>query len=233
MALSPRLLRQTKAPDPQPLNTALLLNFNGSNNSTTFTDSSPNGFAVTATGGAELSTSVKKYGTASGNFTGSGSRASVDLTGTDTFSDGDFTIEFWVYPDASASNQSARFVQRGDFPTAGGWAISRNGNSSPMTLLLETYSPGVGLLTGGSLTDNQWSHVAVTRQGNTYRLFVDGVLANQNTATASLTDGLIDIGANSTGGESLSAYIDDLRILKGIALYTANFTPPAAQLGVI
>jgi hypothetical protein len=213
--------------------TALLLNFNGEDESTTFTDSSPNGFTVTAAGGAELSTSVTKYGTASGNFTAAGARLSVDPSSETTFASGDFTIECWLYVDASESDSSARIVQQGNFPTEGGWAISRNGSSSPIEILFETYSPGEAVLSGGEVADNEWTHVAITRQGSTYRLFINGVLEDDNTNGVSLADGALDIGANSTGGESLSGYIDDFRILKGRALYTANFTPPAAQLGVV
>jgi hypothetical protein len=214
--------------------TALLLNFNGADESTTFTDSSPNGFTVTAAGGAELSTSVKKYGTASGNFTGAGARLSVDPSSETTFASGDFTIECWLYVDAGGSGQFARVVQQGDFPAEGGWALAREGTTSPISLQFESYAAGGTVVSGGMIPDNEWTHVAVTRHGSTYRLFINGELEDEETTTEfSFADGALSIGANSTGDESLSGYIDDFRILKGRALYTANFTPPAAQLGVV
>jgi hypothetical protein len=63
-------------------------------------------------------------------------------------------------------------------------------------------------------------------------MFVDGTLVDSNTLTRDLTHGIpLAIGAQqSTLTNYFSGYIEDLRITKGLARYTANFTPPTSEL---
>ena len=58
--------------DPYYGYTSLLLNMDGANGSTSFTDSGPNALAVTAVGNAQISTTQSKYGGASAYFDGAG-----------------------------------------------------------------------------------------------------------------------------------------------------------------
>ena len=83
------------------------------------------------------------------------------------------------------------------------------------------------------VTENTWSHVAIVRNGNNYNAYVDGVsrfnTTNSNevqTGTNNLHIG--DMTAYNNG--ALNFYIQDFRITKGLARYTANFTPPTAEL---
>ena len=72
-------------------------------------------------------------------------------------------------------------------------------------------------------------HVAYTREGQTFRLFVDGVMAPTGTSASSLvTDSsYVTLGAGSHDNAfSLNGWMDEIRITKGIARYTTNFTPP-------
>ena len=81
--------------------------------------------------------------------------------------------------------------------------------------------------TNWSPTANTWYHIAVTRSGTTVRQFVDGVQLGSNvTSSASFANGPIQIGSGGAG--ALNGYIDDLRITRGYARYTANFTPPTS-----
>lgn len=234
--------------DPYWNQVVLALHMDGTNGSTTFTDSSPSSKTVTANGNAQISTTQSKFGGASGYFDGSGGYASVASSTDFQFGTGDLTIEFWInqtarpqaYPRAvqgsytwNTSSSWAIIPGHGDFGTNKFvfHAYAHNGNLSP-------------LLTGTTaIAFGQWHHVAVTRSGSTWRLFVDGVVE----ATASWT-GSLDAGANSLNigavqnptyiaSSYFNGYIDDLRITKGVARYTANFTPPAApfpnQLPVI
>ena len=75
-------------------------------------------------------------------------------------------------------------------------------------------------------------HVAVTRSGTTVRLFVNGVVeatatGNSTNFNESLT---LYIGAETGNSLYLNGYIDDLRITKGYARYTSNFTAPTSAL---
>jgi hypothetical protein len=81
---------------------------------------------------------------------------------------------------------------------------------------------------------NQWYHIAATRAGATTRLFVNGTSLTLTTNTLqvnSASTGTLSIGSErlfANYNHDLNGYIDDLRITKGVARYTASFTPPVA-----
>jgi hypothetical protein len=79
---------------------------------------------------------------------------------------------------------------------------------------------------------NAWHHVAVVRQSGATKIYINGVSSGTPTDTgAALINGAVPLhigAAFETGVNSFNGYIDDLRITKGIARYTANFTPPSS-----
>jgi hypothetical protein len=215
--------------------TALLLNFNGTNGSTTFTDSSPNGLAVTANGDAQISTAQSKYGGASGFFDGNGDYLSAPDDEAFSFGTGDFTVELWFYA-TSLSTQYAGLVGKGrsGIHASDNWSLEID---NPTTLSFWNWASSSAISASG-ISVNTWHHVAVCRLAGVTTIFLDGV-AKQ---TSSTLGGSIEfnsgatliVGANAhnISGRPFSGYIDDLRILYGIALYTANFTPPTSELEV-
>jgi hypothetical protein len=217
--------------------TVLLLNFNGENESTTFTDSSPNGVTVTANGDAQISTAQSKFGGASGLFDGTGDWLSIaDNDLWDFVNNGDFTIEMWIRFGATSNvGIMGQSEGAGDAPKWGLYLddefILPGGN---LALLLGDTQGAVGV--AWSPNSDEWYHLAVTRSGNDLRFFANGQQIG-TTQTSSERPGTVDsdlrIGADGEDYRRFTGYIDDLRILKGRALYTANFTPPTAQLGVI
>lgn len=118
---------------------ALLLHFDGANDSSVFIDSSPRAKAVTPVGSAKLSTTTKVYGSASGVFSGSNSCLSIPYHADFNISPYDFCIEFLLYiaaPSALDGN-STRVAQivSANIPPGGGltknsWGVILNGNSS-------------------------------------------------------------------------------------------------------
>jgi len=85
------------------------------------------------------------------------------------------------------------------------------------------------------LSANTWYHIAVTRSGSTFRSFVNGVVDRTFTSSSAIyTDATIpyNIGrvAYLSGTFFFNGYMDDYRVTKGYARYTAAFTPPTAQL---
>ncbi|MDP6925246.1 MAG: hypothetical protein R2568_10385 [Candidatus Scalindua sp.] len=82
----------------QDANTVLLLHMDGANNSTSFTDSSDNTHSVTAYGNAKMSTSPKKFGTASASFDGSGDYLAVPDSADLNFGSGNFTLDTLTCP---------------------------------------------------------------------------------------------------------------------------------------
>lgn len=176
-------------------------------------------------GNAQISTSVKKYGTGSIAFNGSTDYLKIDPTGYSSlnFGTGNFTLEMWVYP-TSYSNKVLIDAR----PTAGAYVwllefdasgkVRFNANTTTVT-------------TSVALTSSTWSHVAVVRSGSTLTIYINGVSRGSGTVTETLTSGTgARIGSDLTGGSFFGGYIDDLRITKGYARYTTNFTPPTAAL---
>jgi hypothetical protein len=208
-----------------PPETSLLLNFNGTNGSTTFTDSSPNGLTVTANGDAQISTAQSKFGGASGYFDGNGDYLSLSLE--PLYSD-DFTIEFWFYRVAAGSGQVNTLFAAGNIQSGvGGFHIYAEPNGT-----LVWNDGTTAAISGGSAPVGEWVHVAAVRMGSTNTLYVNGTSVGTSTQTFPVGNAVVEIGGTPRYGFYINCYIDDLRILKGIALYTANFTPPASELEV-
>ena len=84
---------------------SLLMHFNGTNGSTTFTDNGPSPKTVTSNNGAAISTAQSKFGGASGLFDGTNDYLSTNSTSAFDWQ-GDITIECWIYPLALNGNNS-------------------------------------------------------------------------------------------------------------------------------
>ena len=222
---------------------------NGSNGGTTITDYhhtvKGSGSAKTisiytgsASGGAVTSTAQDKYyGSsfyavrgATNNYTASDyiyrdSDSDLDL-GT-----GSFCVEFWYYPTSLTSN-SGIFDNRHpstSWPNdANGFALITTGNGS-----IFSYSGGNQIINHSSkLTAGQWHHIAYTRDGSTERLFVNGdFFSSTASSSRDYNRQRFYLGTTANNGEGSDAYYSDLRIYKGVAKYTANFTVPDKPAG--
>ena len=86
---------------------------------------------------------------------------------------------------------------------------------------------------GANYPIGQWYHVAVTRSGSTFRLFVNGFLvdtATSSTAFGSLGGVYPSVGRYNSTNQGFAGSISNLRIVKGTALYTSSFRPPTEPL---
>jgi hypothetical protein len=170
-------------------------------------------------GNAQISTSVKKYGTGSLAFDGTGDYLKPSTLTDLAFGTGDFTIEFWLYLNTTATEQ---------------WCVAWTGPGTCTIYFnsgtIRWYANGGLRITGASLSATTWYHIALTRESGSTKLFVDGT---QSGSTYSDTNSYVPtaytIGASTTATAPLNGYIDDLRITKGVARYTANFTPQTSQ----
>jgi hypothetical protein len=214
---------------------SLLLHGNGTNGSTTITDSSLTPKAVTAAGNAQISTAQSKFGGASIAFDATGDYLTVtDNVNAFAFGTGNFTIELWLRLNAvvGPTGGLCLYDQR---PT-------NTQDNSPTLYIpssaaggaLSYYTGGANRIVGTTLAANTWYFIALSRASGSTKLFLDGVQIG-STFTDSIsyvnTSGRPWIGAFSdsttpTTQASLNGYIDDLRITKGVARYTSNFTPP-------
>ena len=162
--------------------------------------------------------------TGSVQFDGTGDYLSIPNSNDFAFGTGDFTIEMWLYASSSGSYQTPI-----DFrPTA------TNGNYP--ALIRDTdgdlyyFVNSSRLIDNVSISNHVWYHVAICREGTTTRLYLDGVLkGSASDSTNYITDD-INISSYKTGGNYFHGYISNLRVIKGKALYTANFKPPMREL---
>lgn len=202
------------------------LSGNGSNNSTTITDGSTLASNWTTSGNAKISTSVKKYGTGSISFDGTLNTYITPTAASSNFAfgTGDFTVEYWVYAnswgDVLLANWASTTVASG-YPNiypAGSSMNWYNGSSLVVNA-------------GSSLATATWYHVAFCRSGTTMRAFLNGSLNNSATDTANYlcASGRPLFGGYhpSQSGYWFNGYVDDVRITKGVARYTSQFTPPS------
>ena len=95
----------------------------------------------------------------------------------------------------------------------------------------------LGQGTRTALSLDTWYHIALTRSGNIFRLFLDGTqedsLTDSNAMTSSnagVHNGIRLGTINSALQYPVNGYIDDVRITKGVARYTSNFTAPTTAL---
>ena len=199
-------------------NVSLLLPFDNN-----FQDFSNNNFAVTANGNAQISSAQSKFGGASAYFDGSGDY--LQTPNLFNFASQDWTIEFWLYANTQTDKHIIANVGSGQ----DGINIYIDGSSNI------TYNDGnTTTSVGTSYTSywNQWTHIAVVRSGSTISMYVNGALAGTPTTQTPGTNQFLYIGKSGYSGYDFTGYIDDLRITKGVARYTANFTPPGPLLNI-
>jgi hypothetical protein len=178
-------------------------------------------------GNAQISTSVVKYGTGSIALDGTGDYLSTRSTPNLAFGSGDFTIECWAYA-TSLGSYNALFAQ---WPNNGGSAnnsYTLESVGSNMEFYWVAGTTLYGPATLGTITTGVWIHWAICRSGNTLYPFKNGVLGTTVSISQTLNSptSAVTVGGAVAGGGEWIGYIDELRITKGYARYTANFTPP-------
>lgn len=174
-------------------------------------------------GNAQVSTSVTKFGTGSMSFDGTGDWLTTIDTPNLQFGTGNFTIEGWVYLNAVGSARG--FVSKGTSTT--GWSLGTNSSNQVVFSYTAT-----SFASTGTLAVSTWYHIAVVREGtgsNQTKIYINGTNDGTSTVATNFNQtSIMYVGADRVGSSALNGYIDDLRITKGVARYTANFTPPSA-----
>ena len=220
----------------------LLLHLDGIDGSTSTTDDSSSSHAVTFNSDARISTDESRFGGSSVYFDGAGDSLSLPASSDWNWGTNDFTVEFWLY----LIGTSRQYITGPGTDTAthydgigidynsvgtnklGIWASS-NGSSWDI-INADGGGNGIGSTT---VTQNTWHHIAYVRNGTSFKLYLDGVQEVSVTSSASVFDGssttwnfgqFIYLGA----AYFTNCYMDEIRITKGVARYTAAFTPPTA-----
>ena len=214
---------------------SLLLNMEGSNGSTTFADGSSSGHSVTANGNASISTSEFKFGSSSAYFDGNGDYLAVASSSRLAFDTADFTFEGWANITTHLNAPKMFTNWNGNPFSTNHWSlhIDHPTNSEKVSFWFYNHNGSSPLLVStSSISTNTWYHIAVTRSGNTFRLFVNGIEEANATSSASIDGGgsfPVEIGGDSIATDRyLHGYLDGLRITKNVARYTSNFSVPTA-----
>ncbi len=205
---------------------------NGAQNNT-FIDSSTNNFSITRNGNTTQG-SFSPYGSNWSNyFSGtSGQYINAPANTAFNFGTGDFTVEGWVYPTTTSGTRPIVEIRTSAANSTGFALLSQSGAT---TLNVYTNGGFAGASTN-SLTTNQWNHVALTRSGNTWGYWINGVASGSFTNSSTQSDGATTgpkIGGSTTGGEVWIGYMSNIRIVKGTAVYTTAFTPSTTPLTAI
>jgi hypothetical protein len=211
--------------------TSLLLN---ATNAGIFDSTAKNDLETVAD--AQVSTTQAKWGTTSMKFDGTGDYLVMPNNPLYDFGTGNFTIEGWVYVTSLSGSAQETFVGRGvaggasfhiALTTAGNWVYYLSSNNTTWNI--------ASAVSIGSYSLNNWQHIALVRNGTTFTPYLNGVAGTTSTSSsaiywssASAAVNCITVGATETGTQPLFGYIDDLRITRGVARYTANFTAPTA-----
>ena len=202
-----------------------LLHFEGTDGSQVIDDETSHTW--TAVGNAQIDTAQSKIGSSSLLLDGTGDYLTGDGGSDFAFGGGDFTIDFWFRHNNPGTTQVLYDSRPSGTPTGNYIQVYINATNLPRLYHGSAHN-GTTALVGG-----QWHHIAVTRSGSSLRFFVNGTqegvtLTNSNTFFVGASRPTIGCDGNTIGASPLNGWVDAVRVVKGTALWTSNFSPPAA-----
>ena len=219
--------------DPYRSQVSLLLHGDGTNGSTTIVDSSLNPKTATVFGNVQISTAQSAFGQSSlvagssPNFIWGSNRIQYSAGVDFQYGTGDFTLEYWVFP----TNPGVGKILYSQAIGGINYFLSGITSTNEAFFTFALSGGGTSVL-GPTVPDNSWSHVAVVRSQGVARVYVNGISGTPVNCTQDFNNITYppNIGGYShgPGTEPMRGYIDEFRITKGVARYTANFTPPTA-----
>jgi hypothetical protein len=229
-AITSNLRHRDPPLDPDFDSVVLLLPLDGTDGATTTTDFSNTLNTITFSGTAQLDTAIVKYGTASLLLDGNSDYISTPDS-TDWYpGTGDYTVEAHINVNDFDGPRLHSIIANRQHPATRGWQFLVN-TTPTIALTCWDAASGVTVNFAGTttLSTGTWYHVAFTKEGTTWRLFIDGNLENTATETGTIGDAVqpLQIGIDpSNSSRYFWGNIDNVRITKGVARYTSSFTPP-------
>jgi len=205
--------------------------------SSLFKDSSTNAFAVTRNG----DTYVTKFSPFNGTtdytpathggstvFTTTTDMLTMPTNAAFDFGTGDFTFEFWMWLPVGHSGEGAFFSGSASNSSDFVWyqsSLRFGRNAVAWDTTSSTFSPAV----------QQWYHIAFVKTSGTAKIFVDGVsvASASNGNSYGSAGGTVYLGRSADGSRGFAGIMSNIRIVKGTAVYTTNFTPPSSILTAI
>lgn len=217
--------------DPLASNVALLIPFDNSIGAGSYADRSPYCHPVTAIGNAHPSRVQRRVGAWSGRFDGSGDAFEIPHHPAFSLGTQDYCVEAWVYPQAGGTSFQYLLAKYNINANTRCWSL-RIRDARVFDALCSTNGSAADIYLDSGVTavNDQWTHLALSREGQTFRLFVDGVLRASATSAAALfgETNPVTLGRDATGSWWFSGFMDGVRITTGAARYSADFEPPMA-----
>jgi hypothetical protein len=180
-------------------------------------------------GNAQVSTSVTKWGS-SVAFDGTGDYLFVRPTPDNQLGSGDFTVEGWFYANSPVPQYGYKMYSQ----TGSGtnfFVITAGEAGGANTNVVSVIIDNTVISSTATFTTGTWNHFAVVRSSGSVKVYLNGSGGSATTKTTNIFNLTynIGIGSNTTNSsEQFNGYIEDLRITKGYARYTGNFTVPDA-----
>ena len=212
--------------DPYYANVSLLAHFN--------TNSTDVKGKTATNSGTSLSTTTKKFGNGAWYFPGTTANNLLYGASSDfNFGTGDFTLEGWFYKlDAPTVTNNDRAMISGVWGswTTGSYWVGGFANNGTLRGGVMGGFVGAGGMTETSLLLNQWVHYAWVREGTQMRMYRNGTLVASAAIPVAQPLGSnsgLYLGRVADNGTypGFYGYMDEVRITKGVARYSANFTP--------
>ena len=202
----------------------------GTDDSTSITEQGPTGHTLTVTGAKYENTKSLPWSTTSILFDGSDDVITAASHPDLTLGRHDFTVEAWVYPD-DRSGDMGIFGTCNTGAGRKGIRLYHKNSTGLLQLYVSTTDSSNdivdGLTSSVALTEAAWNHVAVTRVGNSFMIYVNGKMSAQKTAGGVIPEnGAFHIGKpGSVGTDVFDGYMAEFRLTKGMTRYTGNFAP--------
>lgn len=211
----------------------LLLHMNGADGSSSFIDSSYNHHSIDVGENAQIDTAESKFGGASAQFDGTNDYISIPDSSEFEFGSGNFTIDLWVRFNTNSVGYQPIINNFGTGDQQG-WTLIVESNNKITFIWANTTSWVTSLQWPTTPSINTWYHVAIVRQGSTYTMYINGTsVASANSSGYMVAPiGGIMVGRYlyfPGGARTLDGRIDEVRISKGVARWTTNFTPPISE----
>lgn len=218
-------------------NVVLLMHMNGASGGTTFTDEK--GKSVTVFGNAQTSTAQSKFSGSSCKLDGTGDYLGLAASSDFDFGSGDFTWECWIYQIAVMTGTYADAIWCSQVNPVG-FAVGINSDGKIGICVDSSAGAAWDVRKGvdpgdprGSIVIplNTWTHIAVSRSGSTWYGFVNGVVDQTFTSSATLTsapNGYFIGHWHDANARCFNGHIAEVRVTKGACRYNGAFTPPTA-----
>jgi len=176
-------------------------------------------------GDTHISTDASRFGGSSIYFDGTGDYLESPVSDDWAFGTGDFTAELWVNFSSTPSPVGVHLIGPHTQGVSTQWCLLYEGNGIKLFI---NGQPNVAV--PWLPTTNQWYHIAGVRASGTTYLFIDGQLRNTGSSTANIPAvRTLTIGAANNPALFLHGYLDEIRVSKGVACWTSNFTPPQSR----